>query len=195
MNQSSACAGLQWPTSPRLSQPCSAVTARTCRCRWSRGGGSHRDVHQEVWGQVREGGHLSGQGPGRAADLLGLSGRALGSPADVQPDRERVRHRTVRTKGAVARHGPADGIQAGDGCGQDLAPAEGREPAAQSRPGRHIRGWRRGHRHASTKRRLITPSPKFKHRSLCGSARHTDSDNDKCRCRITFCYRSERYRA
>ena len=60
----------------------------------------------------------------------------------IQPDRERVRHGAAPDRPhewrAVAGHRPADGVQAGDGGGQDLAPAEGREPVAQSRPGRHI---------------------------------------------------------
>ena len=43
-------------------------------------------------GQIRQGGRLPGQGPRRAADLLRLPGRALGSPAHLQPNRERVRH-------------------------------------------------------------------------------------------------------
>src|SRR5271166_1195939 len=60
---------------------------------------------------------------------------------------------------------PADGVQAGHGSGQNLAPAEGREPVAQSRPGRHIPKRRRGCQYASTERRLITTSPKFRHSS------------------------------
>jgi len=63
----------------------------------------------------------------------------------------------------------SDGVQAGDGSCQDLAPAEGREPVAQSRPGRHIPQRRRGHQHASAERRLITASPRFKH-SSCPAA-------------------------
>ena len=97
---------------------------------------------KKYWGQVREGGHLPDQGSGRAADVLRLPGRALGPPAHVQPDRERVRHRPApdgpHQGRAVAGYRPADGVQAGDGGSQDLAPAEGREPVAQSRPGRHI---------------------------------------------------------
>jgi len=133
------------------------------------GGDGHRDVCREVWGQIREGCHLPDQGPGRAADLLRLPGRALGPLADVQPDRERVRHGQASHRPhqgrAVAGHGPANGVQAGDDGGEDLAPAERREPVAQSRPGRHIPQRRRGHRHASTKRRLITASPRFQHSS------------------------------
>ena len=46
----------------------------------------------KVWRQIRQGSDLPGQGSRRAADLLRLPGRALGPSADVQPDRERVRH-------------------------------------------------------------------------------------------------------
>ena len=47
------------------------------------GGGN---LCREVWSQVREGSHLLGQGPRRAADVLRLPGRALGPSAHIQPD-------------------------------------------------------------------------------------------------------------
>ena len=72
---------------------------------------------------------------------------------------------------AVAGHRPADGVQAGHGSGQNLAPAEGREPVAQSRPGRHIPKRRRDHQYASTERRLITASPSFGYSSADALAR------------------------
>src|SRR5206468_1952929 len=50
------------------------------------------DICREVWSQIRQGRHLLDQGPRQAADLLRLPGRALGSPAHIKPDRERVRH-------------------------------------------------------------------------------------------------------
>ena len=69
-----------------------------------------------------------------------------------------VRHRTVRTKGALSPgHRPAHGVQARHRRRQDVAQAEGREPVAQGRPRRHIPKRRRGDQHASTERRLITP--------------------------------------
>src|ERR687884_1223825 len=61
---------------------------------------------------------------------------------------------------AVARHGSADGLQAGDGCRKILAPAERRKPVAQGHPRRHIPQRRRGHQHAREDRRLISASPK-----------------------------------
>ena len=106
------------------------------------GRGCDCDVRREVWGQVREGGHLPGQGSPRVADLLRLPGRALGPLAHVQPGRERVRHGAAPDGAhqgcAVPRHRSPDGVQAGHGGRQDLASAEGREPVAQSSPRRHI---------------------------------------------------------
>ena len=53
----------------------------------------------------------------------------MGSPAHVQPDRKRVRHRPAPycpDQGrAVAGHGPADGLQARHRRREDLAQAEG----------------------------------------------------------------------
>ena len=67
----------------------------------------------------------------------------------VQPDRERVRHRPAPHRPhqgrAVAGHRPADGLQAGHGRREDLAPAEGREPVAQGRSRASPSGRRRGH--------------------------------------------------
>ncbi len=89
--------------------------------------------------------------------------------ADVEPDRERVRHGPTSDGAdqgrAVPGHRPADGVQAGHRRRENLAPAEGRKSVAQSRPGRHVHQRRRGHQHASTERRLITASPKFRHSS------------------------------
>ncbi len=131
--------------------------------------GGARNLRREVRDQIREGSHLPDQGPQRAPNLLRLSRRALGPSANLQSNRERVRHRAASHGAhqgrAVAGHGPADGVQAGHGSGQNLAPAEGREPIAQSRPGHHIPKRRRGHQDASAERRLITPSPSFGHSS------------------------------
>lgn len=75
------------------------------------GGGGNHGLRREVWGQIRESRHLPGQGLRRALDLLRLSGRALGPPAHIQPDRERVRycpspHRPDQGR-AVTGHRPA----------------------------------------------------------------------------------------
>ena len=119
------------------------------------GRGGDRHLRREVRGQIRQGGRLPGQGPRGAAGLLRLPGRALGPPAHRQPDRERVRHRAAPHRPhqgrAVAGHRPADGVQAGDGRREDVAPAERREPVAQGHPGRHLPRRRRGRRHASSR--------------------------------------------
>ena len=136
------------------------------------------NLRREVRDQIREGGLLPDQGPRRAANLLRLSRRALGPSANLQSNRERVRNGAASHGAdqgrAVPRHRPADGVQAGHGSGQNLAPAEGREPVAQSRPGRHIPKRRRGHQYASTERRLITASPSFGYSSLRAAAGHKD---------------------
>ena len=93
-----------------------------------------------------------GQRSRRVTDLLRLPGRALGSPAHVQPDRERVRHGAAPNRPHQGRvvpgHRPAHGVQARHRRRQDMAQAEGREPVAQGRPGRHI-----------PKRRRVTNTP------------------------------------
>ena len=108
-------------------------------------------------------------------NLLRLSRRALGPSADIESNRERVRHGAASHGAdqgrAVPGHRPADGVQAGHGSGQNLAPAEGREPVAQSRPGHHIPKRRRGHQDASAERRLITASPSFGHSSATSPIR------------------------
>jgi putative transposase len=75
-----------------------------------------------------------------------------------------VRHRTVRTKGALsqdtARLMVFKLVMAAAKTWRRL-----REPVAQSRPGRHIPKRRRGYQYASTECRLITTPPKFRHSS------------------------------
>ena len=130
--------------------------------------GDH-DVCREVSGQIREGGHLPGQGRRRVADLLRLPRRALGSPAHVQPDRERVRHGAAPNRPDQGRvvpgHRPAHGVQARHGRRRHLAQAEGREPVAQGRSRASHSETASSYQHASTERRLITASPRFQHSS------------------------------
>jgi hypothetical protein len=130
------------------------------------GRGGDRHLRREVRGQIRQGGRVPGQGPRGAAGLLRLPGRALGPPAHANPIESvfaTVRHRTVRTKGALSQDTARLMVfKLVMAAGQDLAPAEGREPVAQGRPGRHLPRRRRGHRHASADRRLTTASPKFR---------------------------------
>ena len=96
-----------------------------------------------------------------AARLLRLPGRALGPPADHEPDRERLRNgppQDGQDQGrAVAHHRPADGVQARHGRLEDLAAAERREPVAQGRRRCHLQGRDRGHRPPVRPRRLTAP--------------------------------------
>ena len=78
-----------------------------------------------------------------------------------------VRHRTVRTKGALSQDTARLTVfKLITAAAENLEAAEGRKPVAQSCPRRHVHQRRRGHQHASTERRLITASPKFRHSSL-----------------------------
>ena len=57
-------------------------------------------------GPIREGGHLPGQGPRRVADLLELPGEHwdhLRTSNPIESVFATVRHRTVRTKGALSQ--------------------------------------------------------------------------------------------
>ena len=113
---------------------------------------------------------MLGQGSPGATRLLRLSRRALGSPAHVEPNRKRVRHRASSHRAdprrTVAHHGAADGLQARHGRRQDMASAEGREPVAQAPRQRQIPGRNRGPRARINPRRLITLSPSSYHSSL-----------------------------
>lgn len=89
----------------------------------------HRGLRREVHRQVSQSGRVSDQGPGGAPYLLRLPRRALGPPADVEPDRERLRHRPTPDRPhegrALPEDRPPDGLQACHGGIEDLATAEG----------------------------------------------------------------------
>ena len=86
------------------------------------------------------------------------SGGALGSSANDEPDRERLRDGASphgpREGRLVARHREAHGLQTGDGGVENMAPIEGRKSVAESHSRGHIQGWNRS-RAANQKRRLI----------------------------------------
>ena len=115
---------------------------------------------------------MSDQGPRNAARLLRLPRRALGSPANLEPDRERVRDRAppdgAHQGRPVADDGTAHGLQARRRRIQDMATAEGREPVAQGRRRCQAPGRNRSHRRPINPRRLITSSPNFQHSSVAG---------------------------
>ena len=72
--------------------------------------------------------HVSRQGPGRALDLLRLSGRALDPHPDHEPGRVDIRHRPAPHEEDERRGQPGgvldDGIQAGDGRAEALESVE-----------------------------------------------------------------------
>ena len=96
---------------------------------------------------------------------LRLPGRALGSPADHEPDRVHLRHGPAPNRPdqgrPVAHHRQADGLQARHGGGQDLAKAERRKPVAEDRRWCHVQGWHRGHRRPCRPRRLTVAVTQF----------------------------------
>ena len=126
----------------------------------TRGGrGRDRRVRRQIRRQVRQGGHLPDEGSRGPARLLRFSRRALGSPAHIEPDRERVRHGASSNRAdkriAVAQDRQAHGVQARLRGRKNMAAPEGRKPVAQGRPRRQIPKRRRGHRNAGSQRRLI----------------------------------------
>ena len=101
-----------------------------------RGGSGDDDLRREIRAQIRQGRRMPDQGSSDAADVLRLSRRSLGSLANLEPDRERVRngeasHRPHEGR-TVAGHGASHGVQTGDGRVQDLATIAGSKPVAQS---------------------------------------------------------------
>jgi len=111
--------------------------------------GRHRRVRRQIRRQVREGSHLSDQGPASSACLLRLPSRALGPSTHVKPDRERVRY-SPSSDGAdegipVGNDRQVDGVQARHCCRENLAAIERRKPVAESRSRRQIPKRHRGH--------------------------------------------------
>ena len=93
-----------------------------------RGGEGVGHLRRQIPGQVSEGGHLPDQGPGGAARVLRLPGRALAAHPNHQPHRERVRdgpasHRSQQGL-PLPPDGAGDGLQAGDCRQQNLAPPQ-----------------------------------------------------------------------
>src|SRR4051795_3612953 len=106
----------------------------------------------------------------RPADLLQLPGRALGSLANLEPHRERVRDREAQDRQnqgiAVALHGTADGLRTREGRLENLAKAERRKPVAQGRGWCQFPRRERDRRRPVKPRRLTAPSPKIHYSSL-----------------------------
>src|SRR3954466_10593811 len=122
-----------------------------------------------MWGEVPQGSRVPEEGSRGPADLLRLPGRALGSLANLEPHRKRVRDRAAQDRQnqgiAVVLHGPADGLQTCDGRRENLAKAERRKPVAEGRSRCHLPRRDGGHRRSVKPRRLIAPSSKLHHSS------------------------------
>src|SRR6476620_5604207 len=134
-----------------------------------------RRLRREIPRQVRPGGRMPRQGPRRAAGLLRLSCRALGSLAHDQPHRKRVRDRAAQNRAdesiAVVNDRQADGVQAGHRRIKNLAAAQRHKSVAESDCRCQIQRRHRGHPNAGKPRRLIASSPKIPHSSLAAADR------------------------
>jgi hypothetical protein len=102
----------------------------------------HRNLPGEIRRQICPRGDLPDQGHRGATGILRLPGRALGSPAHLEPDRERVRHgppsHGAHQGGPVAEDREADGLHPGQGGRKDLAQAERYNSVAPPHRGRQI---------------------------------------------------------
>ena len=130
-----------------------------------------RRLRREIPRQVRPGGRMPRQGSRRAAGLLRLPRRALGSPAHDQSHRERVRDRAAQNRAderiTVVNDRQADGVQAGYRRIKNLAAAQRHKSVAEGDCRCQIQRRHRGHPHAGKPRRLIASSPKIPHSSVC----------------------------
>jgi hypothetical protein len=105
------------------------------------GRGSNRCVRRQVQRQARQGGRLSDQGPGRAARLLRLPRRAdhLRMSNPIESVFATVRHRTVRTKGALsAKTATLMVFKLVNAGAKNMTTIEGRKSVAESRPRRDV---------------------------------------------------------
>jgi len=94
--------------------------------------------------------------------IVGLLGLSLRVPDHTTLSRRAATLDVPRPRNAGAGAGGEPMHLLVDSTGMKLC---GKEPVAQGHPGRHIPQRRRGHRHASIERRLITASPRFQHSS------------------------------
>ena len=112
---------------------------------------------------------LPDQGPRGAAGVLRLPGRALGSSAHRQPDRERLRHGPAPDRPdqgrALAEDGEADGLHPRPRRLEEMAPAEGRQPVASRRRWHQIHRRCRHRAMPQTAPPDQAASPRFSHSS------------------------------
>ena len=123
--------------------------------------GRHRNLPGEIRRQICPRGDLPDQGHRGLACLLRFPGRALGSPAHLEPDRERVRHgppsHGPHQGSPVAEDREADGLHPGQGGREDLAQAQRYKSVAPPHRGRQIHRRCRPVRCHPKPRRLISP--------------------------------------
>src|SRR5512133_1402644 len=116
----------------------------------TRGGrGRGRRVRRQIRRQVRQGGRLPDEGSRGATRLLRFPRRALGSPAHIKPDRERVRHGASSDRAdkriSVAQDREAPGVQARLGGRENWRRLKGENQLPKVV---QISTRRRGHRNA-----------------------------------------------
>ena len=104
----------------------------------------------EVRPEIRRRRQMPAQGSRHAADGLRLPRRALGAPAHVEPDRERLRHRPsphgTNQGRAVAGHRQDHGVQADHVGVENLAAAERSKSVAETHRRRKVQGRNRSRR-------------------------------------------------
>src|SRR3984893_8313253 len=101
------------------------------------------------------------EGSRSIAGLLQLPCRALGSLADDEPHRKRIRNGPAQDSAderfVVVNYRQADGVQVGHRRIENLATAERHKSLAEDCRRCQIQRWHRGPRSAGKPRRLITP--------------------------------------
>ncbi len=128
-----------------------------------------RRLRREIRGEACQRGRMPDEGSRSAACSLRLPRRALGSLADNESYRKRVRDRPAQNRAherlVVANDCQADGVQAALRRIKDLAAAERHKSVAEGHRRCQIPRRHRGHRSAGKPRRLIASSPKILHSS------------------------------
>ena len=132
------------------------------------------DFFLEAYGpKLRKGHGLSGQGPGRLAELLRLPRRALEACADDEPHREHLRHGSpshLSDQGLpVTQDGDGHGLQALPGGQQEMAEAQWIRSVRRDHSRRQIREWRT----PGSRRRMTNPYTTFDNSSSKSPAKRS----------------------
>ena len=134
-----------------------------------------RHLRRKIRREIRQGGRVSDQGSRSAAGLLRIPRRALGSLADNESHRKRVRYRPpqdgAHQRLAVANDRQIDGVQAGHRRINNMATTQRYKSLAQGHRRCQIPRRHRGHQSAGNQRRLIASSPKIPHSSAANDRR------------------------